>query len=230
MAKPHTTQPGVFTRASSGMVRQVRTSDVFWFGWQTIALSYIVFTVFSWVFYPGASMELATLVSILFGLTIAACYALLAAVYPRSGAEYVFLSRSLHPAVGFALSFNFTFWQIFYVGLNGAFLSIYAIQPTIAAIGVQQQNQDILDVATWFGDGWGLFLSAGVAILAILALHLYGAGKYFKWQRIGSYIAVASLVVTLVVLILATAGVLDFKANFDDLAGSGAYDGLHLRR
>ena len=111
----------------------------------------------------------------------------------------MFLSRSLHPAVGFALSFNFTFWQIFYVGLNGAFLSIYAIQPTIAAIGVQQQNQDILDVATWFGDGWGLFLSAGVAILAILALHLYGAGKYFKWQRIGSYIAVASLVVTLVV-------------------------------
>jgi amino acid transporter len=226
MAKPLPTQPGVFTRASSGMVRQVRTSDVFWFGWQTIALSYIVFTVFSWVFYPGASMELATLVSILFGLTIAACYALLAAVYPRSGAEYVFLSRSLHPAVGFALSFNFTFWQIFYVGLNGAFLSIYAIQPTIAAIGVQQQNQDILDVATWFGDGWGLFLSAGVAILAILALHLYGAGKYFKWQRIGSYIAVASLVVTLVVLILATAGVLDFKANFDDLAGSGAYDGV----
>ncbi len=58
-------------------------------------------------------------------------------MYPRSGAEYVFLSRSLHPAVGFAVSFIFTFWQIFYVGLNGAFLSIYAIQSTIAAIGVQ---------------------------------------------------------------------------------------------
>ena len=217
---------GVFTRASSGMVRQVRTSDVFYFGWQTIALSYIVFTVSAWVFYPGSSMELATVIAMLFGITIVACYAMLAAVYPRSGAEYVFLSRSLHPAVGFALSFNFTAWQIFYVGLNGAFLSLFAIQPTIAAIGIQADSQTLIDVANWFGHDWGLFISAGVSILLILLLHLSGAGRYFRWQRVATFIAAASLAVTVVVLILAATGVLDFKANFNDLAGPGAYNGV----
>ena len=50
--------PGVFTRASSGLVRQVRTDDVMFYGWQQIALGYIIFIVAAWQFYPGASMEL----------------------------------------------------------------------------------------------------------------------------------------------------------------------------
>jgi amino acid transporter len=206
------------------MVRQVKTTDVFYFGWQTIALSYIVFTVSVWVLYPGSSMELSTLIAMLFGVTIVACYGMLAAVYPRSGAEYVFLSRSLHPAVGFALSFNFTAWQIFYVGLNGAFLSLFAIQPTLAAIGIQAESQSMIDAANWFADDWGLFLSAGAAIIIVLLIHLSGAGRYFRWQRFATYLAATSLLITVVVLVLAASGVLDFEANFNDLAGAGAYD------
>jgi amino acid transporter len=224
MDQEKSSHPTVFTRASSGMVRQVRTSDVFYFGWQTIGLSYIVFVVFAWVSYPGASMELASLIATFFGLTIAGCYALFAAVYPRSGAEYVFLSRSLNPAVGFAFSFNFTLWQIFYVGLNAAFIALYAIQPTIAAIGVQERSQRIINLANWFGHSWGLFLSGSACIIAVLILHIFGAGKYFKWQRIASYIAMVSLAVTMVVLILAATGVLHFAANFNHLAGPHAYD------
>src|SRR5882757_10125095 len=40
--------PGVFTRASSGLVRQVRTDDVMFYGWQQIALGYIIFIVAAW--------------------------------------------------------------------------------------------------------------------------------------------------------------------------------------
>src|SRR3990172_11807 len=118
---------GVFTRASSGLVRQVKMSDVFYFGFTTIALSYIVFTIAVWGAYPGASMELATLIAIGGAVGIGACYALFSAMYPRSGGEYVFLSRTLHPLVGFALSFSFAFWQMFYFGLNRAFLAQFAI-------------------------------------------------------------------------------------------------------
>ncbi|HEV7418697.1 MAG TPA: hypothetical protein VGO30_02500, partial [Mycobacterium sp.] len=53
------TTAGVFTRASSGLVRQVRTDDVMFYGWQQIALGYIIFIVAAWQFYQGASMELA---------------------------------------------------------------------------------------------------------------------------------------------------------------------------
>ena len=48
MATQIPTSPGVFTRASSGLVRQVKPTDVFYFGFTTIALSYIVFTILVW--------------------------------------------------------------------------------------------------------------------------------------------------------------------------------------
>ena len=63
MATEMPTQTGVFTRASSGLVRQVKTVDVMSYSIQQIALSYIVFIVLVWGFYPGASMPLASLIA-----------------------------------------------------------------------------------------------------------------------------------------------------------------------
>ena len=217
---------GVFTRAASGLVRQVGTRDVFFFGFQTIALSYIVFTILAWGAYPGASMELAALIATIGGIAIGSVYAMVAAVYPRSGAEYVFLSRSLHPAVGFALSFSFAFWQMFYVGINGTLFTIYAISPTLAAIGVQAHSQALINAGTWFGSGWGLFLGASASVLLMGFLLYRGAGGYFRWQRIGSYVVFGSLAVTILVLLLAATGVLSFASNFNHLAGGNAYQSV----
>jgi amino acid transporter len=217
---------GVFTRAASGLVRQVGTRDVFFFGFQTIALSYIVFTILAWGAYPGASMELAALIATVGGIAIGSVYAMVAAVYPRSGAEYVFLSRSLHPAVGFALSFSFAFWQMFYVGINGTLFCVYAISPTLAGIGVLAHNQGLIDAGTWFATGWGLFLGASAAVLLMGYLLYRGAGGYFRWQRVGSYVVFVSLAITILVLLLAATGVLSFKANFNQLAGANAYQSV----
>ena len=65
-------------------------------------------------------------------------------MYPRSGGEYVFISRIIHPAVGFTASFSFTFWQIFYYGINGAFLAIYALSPFCGVLGVQLNSPGLL--------------------------------------------------------------------------------------
>jgi amino acid transporter len=215
---------GVFTRASSGLVRQVRTTDVFYFGFTTIALSYIVFTILSWSAYPGASMELATLIAIVGALGIGGTYALFAGMYPRSGGEYVFLSRTLHPLVGFALSFSFTFWQMFYLGLNGAFFAQFAISPTLAGIAAVAGSQSLLDVANWFGSPAGIFIGGLFLIVTMSYLHWRGAAVYFRWQRWGAILAIASLVITVIVLLLGATGALNFKAAFDGVAGAGSYD------
>ena len=224
MTAQQPTSEGVFTRASSGLVRQVRTSDVFLFGFTTIALSYIVFTILSWSAYPGASMELATVIAIVGAVGIGATYALFAGMYPRSGGEYVFLSRTLHPTVGFALSFSFAFWQMFYLGLNGAFFTQFALSPTLAGIAVVADNSGLLDVSNWFLTPAGTFTGGIFLIVSMSLLHLRGAGVYFRWQRWAAILAIGSIIVTGIVLLLGAIGTLDFKAAFDASAGAGAYD------
>ena len=223
MATEMPTTAGVFTRASSGLVRQVKTQDVMYYGVQQIALSYIVFIVLAWGFYPGASMPLAALIATVAGVAMGICYAMFATLYPRSGGEYVYLSRTLAPVVGFVVSFSFAFWETFYTGINGAFFSLYSLSPMLAALGVQTDNQGLLDAADWFTDGWGLFITGSVMILFLAYLQYRGAGVYFRWQRWATYLAFASLALTLLVLLLGAAGVLDFRENFNELAGPGAY-------
>src|SRR5712692_5143135 len=165
MATEMPTTTGVFTRASSGLVRQVKTQDVMHYGIQQIALSYIVFIVLAWGFYPGASMPLASAIATVAGLAMGICYAMFATLYPRSGGEYVYLSRTLAPVVGFAVSFSFAFWETFYTGINGAFFSLYSISPMLAALGVQSHNTSLLKASNWFTHGWGIFIAGSVMIV-----------------------------------------------------------------
>jgi amino acid transporter len=217
------TTAGVFTRASSGLVRQVKTQDVMYYGVQQIALSYIVFIVLAWGFYPGASMPLAAVIAVVAGIAMGICYAMFATLYPRSGGEYVYLSRTLAPVVGFVVSFSFAFWETFYTGINGAFFSLYSVSPMLAALGVQTDNQALLDAADWFTHGWGIFISGSAMILFLAYIQYRGAGVYFRWQRWATYLAFGSLALTILVLLLAAVGILDFRANFNELAGPGAY-------
>jgi amino acid transporter len=220
------TSRGVFTRASSGLVRQVRTDDVMFYGWQQIALGYIIFIVAAWQFYPGASMELAVVLATVAGLFIAGCYALLSMVYPRSGGDYVFMSRILHPMAGLVLSMSLIFWQLFYTGVNGAFLSRYGIAPLLSTIGVQTGNAGLINAGNWFAGPWGLFVGGNIVIVVFSILQYRGAAVYFKAQRWASYITVVSLLSTFVTLGLAAAGVLNFHSLFDKVAGSGAYQSV----
>jgi amino acid transporter len=214
---------GVFTRKSSGLVRQVGVGDVVFFGWGGIALGFIIFTIAAWQFYPGASMEWATVLATIGGLALGVVYALLSAVYPRSGGEYVFLSRILHPVVGFAASVSFTFWQAFYFGIVSAFVAIFGLSPLFATLALQTGNTTLADLSAWFVSSWGMFLTGAVLIVVVAAFVYSGLGRYFRIQRWGMWAVAVSLVVTLLVLLIAALGGLNFKSNFDALAGAGSY-------
>lgn len=217
---------GVFSRQSSGLVRQVRSDDVMFYGWQQIALGYIIFIVFAWQFYPGASMEGAAIIATVGGVFLAMCYALLTITYPRSGGDYVFMSRILHPSVGFSMGFSMAFWEVFYFGINGAFLSIYGMAPLFSTLGVQEHSSSLASVGNWFAGHTGTFITGSVMIVVFAFIQHRGVGLYFRTQRWASYIALASIVTTIVTLSLAATGVLNFESHFNAVAGHNAYNNV----
>jgi hypothetical protein len=187
-------QAGVFTRASSGLVRQVKAQDVAYYGIQQIALSYIVFIVLAWGAYPGSSMPLASVIAMFGGLAMGICYAMFATLYPRSGGEYVYLSRTLFPVVGSIVSFSFALWETFYTGINGAFFSLYSMSPFLAALGLQTHSSGLLSASDWFAGSWGIFIGGSALIVGLTWLQIRGAGVYFRWQRWATLLEMERLV------------------------------------
>jgi amino acid transporter len=216
-------QHGVFTRASSGLVRQVRTIDIMFYGWEQIGIAYVIFIVFAWQFYPGANLALSVVLATVSGIFLAMCYAFVSVIYPRSGGDYVAMSRGLTPGLAMVLTMSLAFWQIFYIGANGVFVPKYGVAPMLSTIGIQTHEQWLISTGSWLSGDWGLFLGGTSVIVFFGVLQSGGLGRYFKWQRWSSYIAIASLAITVLVLILAATGVFNFQQNFNALAGHGAY-------
>jgi basic amino acid/polyamine antiporter, APA family len=98
-----TTSGGLFLRKSSGLVREFGGRDVFVFNTIGYALGLVLAVVP--LLMAGAVPEANVLLVVLLGtiLTVANAltYGYLSAVMPRSGGEYVYLGRVVHPAAGF---------------------------------------------------------------------------------------------------------------------------------
>lgn len=216
-----------FVRKASGLVREVSGVDVLIFNVFMISIGYILFIVLFWTAYPGASLELsiavASIVAIFQGLT----YALLASAYPRSGGDYVYVTRILHPTLGFVMSWDFFVWELFYLGLNAAMVGFQGLAPLLAGAGFVANDANLISMSQWAGGPTSSFLIATVAILFYAGLLASGMKNYFKFQKVLFVVAIASTAV--VVALLAATSHQAFVTRFNDLAQqySGSGDTYH---
>ena len=116
-----------------------------------ISIGYTLFIVLYWISYPGASLELAIVITTVASLFQGLTYALLASVYPRSGGDYVYITRIIHPALGFVMSWNFFVWMLFYVGLNAAMLGFQGLAPMLAGMGFVTHSANLISMSQWAG-------------------------------------------------------------------------------
>lgn len=218
-----TVSGGVFARASSGLVRTVSTLDAFFYCLVQLAVTFCLFNVAYWVFYPGSQMEIATIIALAAALFEGVTYGLFTSIYPRSGGEYVPLSRATHPLVGFVASFGNTFYQIFYTGVVPAFAATLGFAPLLTVLGLQLGNEALVNLGFWFDSpvGWFVF---GTVMIFLFSWQLYrGMQTYFRVQKWLFTLALIGYGIFILVLILGSIGVFNFQANFDKYAGEGAY-------
>ena len=72
-------------------------------------------------------MVTATIFAGLLALPMACVYAYFASAMPRSGGDYVYISRTLHPYLGFLSSWNWMVWLVTYTGIPAAYLAQYGL-------------------------------------------------------------------------------------------------------
>jgi amino acid transporter len=218
--------PGLFTRRATGLVREARTADALFYNvmWASVALAF----AFAWLLYglyPGANMAVSFLIAAALGVPGAFVYAMLAQVMPRTGGDYVFNSRALHPAIGFAGNFSFCFWLAIIYGLYTTYLTTYGFGAFGRMVAGFTGSSAWLDFGDWFAHDYAIFITGTVAVLVSAAVFMLGGLTLFLRLQVATfllYIVGTFLIPLLVGVFQSRTG---FLANFDAYAANLGTDG-----
>ncbi|HYW00467.1 MAG TPA: amino acid permease [Candidatus Acidoferrum sp.] len=170
-----------FARRSSGVVRDVSLTDAMILGINAaipFAANFFLFPLYTF-FLPGADWTIACIIALIISLAQYVVYASFGAAMPRSGGDYVFQSRGLHPLLGLICST--TLWSllqgpIFFVIIAVSALSL-GITPLFLMVGTVTQNSSLVNFAYWSGTPVGSFL----IVLVIILLAVIPNIKGIKW-------------------------------------------------
>jgi amino acid transporter len=221
---------GLFVRRSSGLVREFRATDVFVFNTLGYALGLVLAVVPTFMAGLWPEQNVLLVVTIGTALTVfnAAMYGYLAGVMPRSGGDYVYLSRVVHPAAGFTANWGFTWSQFLGLGLYAAFAVNFGIAIAFATLGHATGNDTLIDWSVDVSGDWPVFLIGTgilIAVLVVLSLNTRVIRNIFL---IGFIPAMLGTFVTLGVLLTTSKDefVAKFNAFMAERADGQTYQGL----
>ena len=167
--------------------------------------AFIVFGWGSWLF-PGADMGISVgLVGLVVDIPIIIGYSFLVMGMPRSGGDYVFVSRALSAPLGTGVAFvGLIFWAIFSYGQNAWFAVYTVLSPGLAVIGNSMKNPDIINLAVVVSQPNNTIAIGLVLVLVAFILTLVPTSTLHKVLLVLSPIALLGFPV-LYVALLATA-------------------------
>ena len=216
---------GVFLRKATGLVREVGLADAFIMN--TIGMNVAIGAVFLFLQapanFPHGSMLLAVVIgTLLMAFTLLWVYSEFAAAMPRSGGDYVYTSRALHPFLGWLLSWSQGAWLIFFwVGFNAWFALVFAVPVALTTIaGVtghtvwSNMSTDLLKQYSFLGlhTQW-LVIAIGTLInVGFGALLIFGGQGYWRWQKFAFFFAGGSILLGIVFLLFKGG---DLSANWN---------------
>ncbi|HET8850970.1 MAG TPA: APC family permease [Ktedonobacteraceae bacterium] len=218
---------GMFLRNATGLIREVSVLDAFIMN--TFGMNIAVGAVFLFLqapaFFPQGNMLVAVIIgTLLMAFTLLWVYSTFAAAMPRSGGDYVFVSRTLHPFLGWLLGWSQGMWLIFFwIGFNAWFALTFAVPVALSSIGAATGQNGWIDLSNnllasfpilgittqWWVLIIGTLINIGFAVLLIL-----GGQSFWRWQKVFFLFAGGSIVLALLLLIFAGGNIANVWNSF----------------
>lgn len=211
--------PGVFARQATGLVREGNSRSVLIYNinFVSIGLMLVFALIMIPAFYPGANIEGTFLAAFIVVIPTSLIYAMLAAAMPRSGGDYVYVSRILGPSWGMMSSLNNTIWWILYGGVPSAFFAYYGLTPLLRSLGVLTNDATLIRYGNDLSTPTGAFIVGTALIVVLVAIFSTGLNFYFKIQNALFLIAMVGILVTIGILAATTHA--DFVSAFNTYIG-----------
>ena len=187
----------VFYRKATGLTKSISAHDAFIINLlglaPTAALSAVLLVVPS--LYPGADVTVAFLLITPIALAYAANYVALSSVMPRSGGDYVFNGRILHPLFGVFAGAMFWVTVTVEIGVLSGFAVGWYLAPALAMSF--PGNAAVNAFAEALAGPWAV-VAVGSGIIAFFTLvPILGTTIWLRVLRIIYYACVLSMIVAL---------------------------------
>ncbi|MHB1867518.1 MAG: amino acid permease [Nitrososphaerales archaeon] len=212
-----------FSRNSTGLVREISPHHAFIYNFMAIGLcTFTWVTLFSIAYsssFSGSSIGLAVILLAIAAVPFYLCTSMLSSAMPRAGGDYVWQSRILHPAIGFAAAFSaWTVWQWYFSGFLGVVITTLGFQPYFALLG--RTSSSFASLSATLGQNFGYNTSVFEITTAIILLGLIVAALGIKFYVKLQYILFGgSLVSALTLLgVLASTTHAQFVSSFNSFS------------
>jgi len=206
----HLSSTELFARKASGLARNISAYEVLIFDimWMWPVGTWI-YGIWAMLMFPGVDLPTTTLISWVVSIVVAAFYATFSSSMPRSGGDYIWMSRVLHPAIGYAMNFFFAVACTSFVGvctfyLTGSLASMFDFLGNTGLASWLNSVEGTLVIAVPLYIFFGALISSGVRRTHIFIWVLFVIGM------------IAIVVYNVTLLSVGSAG---FKANFNAFSG-----------
>ena len=217
--------PTLFVRRASGLVRTIGPFTAFMIVFShTVGGGIHKLAVQAAYNSPGAYVPYSFLITgLIAGLPTAIIYTMLGSMMPRTGGDYIFITRGISPIMGFVTSWGFWFTEVLSYGII-AWYSIDFFAGALTISGVVLNSTGLLDSAQFLSTQTGHWIVGSIFVFGFALLALFGMRIYSWVVNILGTLAVIGCISNLIILggfgLSSGAAI----AGWDRVFGAGAYD------
>jgi amino acid transporter len=174
--------------------------------------------VWASLLYPNADLPQTVWIALIACALVAFVYWMLSTAMPRTGGDYIYVGRILHPALGFMVNFVFVTLFITWVGLFSQINAAYFMPTVLAALAHGTGDSSYTNLATWMVTQGGQFIT-GAALITIVFAILLLPTKWILRTLVVVFAAQAIIYIWFVVTLLPISHAA-FVAGFDAKSGT----------
>ena len=221
----------VFVRSATGFVRSMTARDMLFLNVVSFGGAWSIIYALEYAPLYGGSPIVSLLLTVPGILALLGVYYIFQVTMPRSGGDYVFMSRALHPAIALAANFaGYAFFLWFWIGDAAAVFSSQGLAQTLSVYGSLTGQKWATDAAGAFNPTT-TFVVGTIAIAIFTAIVLRSTRLYFRIQNVAMVIAVLAILV--IIALLAGTNATSFASVLNDYAtkqginlAGGAYQNI----
>jgi APA family basic amino acid/polyamine antiporter len=215
--------PPLFLREASGLVREVSTTKALFFNFASMMGGIAVWNTIWAGSYPAsatfglAPLPLAVILIALPLTLLSLIYVALLSAMPRTGGDYVFTSRIVHPLLGWLES-----WSLLWVNLTifaAVFISVdITLNSFFDTMGVVYKNSGWSNLGSFFVNPTDQVAFAVVLSALVGAMALASTRKFQTMISVVAFAGVASILILLVAFPFISSS--KFDSNFLRFSGN----------